>query len=112
MAENKNKGLFLGVAAATALVGAALLYHFVFSDDDETEGAATDITTLLQEAGLDQVQKGRNGQGLEPRYFLKLLQFMAKTGKERRSEEKKEALAARRQHYQDKNWEAYKEIVT
>jgi hypothetical protein len=39
MAEsNKNKGLFLGIAAGAALVGAALLYHFVFAaDEDEDE---------------------------------------------------------------------------
>lgn len=43
MVENKNKGLFLGIAAATALIGAALLYHYVSGDDDGDDGPATGI---------------------------------------------------------------------
>lgn len=38
MVEKENKGLMLGIAAATALIGAALLYHYVSGDaeDDDT----------------------------------------------------------------------------
>ena len=39
--QSKNKNLMLGVAAATALVGAALLYHFIFSDGDEEESGSS-----------------------------------------------------------------------
>ena len=37
VSKNENKGIFLGVAAATALVGAALLYHFAFAEGGEDE---------------------------------------------------------------------------
>ena len=60
--SNKNKSLILGAAAATALVGAALLYHYVFSDGDDAEGAAAaDIMDQLAASGLDTVKKGPNG---------------------------------------------------
>lgn len=49
--SNKNKSLLMGAAAAAALVGAALLYHFVFSDDGEA--AVADINQELADAGLD-----------------------------------------------------------
>ena len=91
VSKNENKGLLLGVAAATALVGAALLYHFVFTDGDE-ERAAVGIEAELAAAGLDEVMKSPSGQGLEPEYMLKLLQFVTSTGKERRAAERKDAL--------------------
>ena len=59
VSKNETKGLFLGIAAATALVGAALLYHFVFDDDAETE--ATGIMAELTAAGLEEVKKAANG---------------------------------------------------
>jgi len=57
------------------------------------------------------VQKGPNGQGLHPQYFLKLLQFMSKTSKDRRSVEKDDALLRRRETHKVKDWDKYKEIV-
>jgi hypothetical protein len=35
--NNKNKSLFLGIAAATAVVGVALLLHYVWGDGDAEE---------------------------------------------------------------------------
>lgn len=49
----------LGVAAATALVGAALLYHYVSGDVEEEEAAGAGIIQELQEAGLETVKKGQ-----------------------------------------------------
>ena len=39
--ENKNKGLYLGIAAGALIVGMALTYHYFFSDaaDEEEENA-------------------------------------------------------------------------
>ena len=39
--ENKNRGLFLGIAAGALIVGMALTYHYFFSDaaDEEEENA-------------------------------------------------------------------------
>ena len=56
MAENKNKGLYLGIAAATALIGAALLYHFI-SGEEEDEAEETGIMAELTEAGLSTVKR-------------------------------------------------------
>ena len=33
--ENKNRGLFLGIAAGALVVGAALMYHYFFSAEEE-----------------------------------------------------------------------------
>ena len=110
VSKNENKGLFLGVAAATAFIGAALLYHFVFTDGDE-ERAAVGIEAELAAAGLDEVMKSPSGQGLEPEYMLKLLQFVTSTGKERRAAERKDALDQRRQNYKNKDWDAYRNLV-
>ena len=37
---NDNKTLWLGLAAAGALIGAALIFHWATSDEDEEEGSA------------------------------------------------------------------------
>ena len=74
VSKNENKGIFLGVAAATALVGAALLYHFAFAEGGEDEnGVAVGIEAELAAAGLEEVKKSPSGQGLDPQYFIKLL---------------------------------------
>ena len=110
--NNKNKGLFLGVAAATALVGAALLYHYVFSDPDDEEGnAPASIMEELKEAKLDKVRKGASGNMLEPKYMVELLNFVTTTGRSRRAGERKTALDNRRAAYEGKHWEEYREIV-
>lgn len=57
MVDNKNKGLFLGIAAATALIGAALLYHYVSGDADDDDGEETGIMAELNEAGLATVKR-------------------------------------------------------
>ena len=83
--DNKNKGLFLGVAAATALVGAALLYHFVFSDEtEEGEAAGGNLMADLEAENLHVVKKGANGATLEPQYMCKLLNFVTCSGRKRR----------------------------
>ena len=59
--DNKNKGLILGVAAGAALIGAALLYHFVFSDDGDEAADSGALLAELETAGLDKVKKAPNG---------------------------------------------------
>lgn len=100
----------MGIAAATALVGAALLYHFVFSDGDDAD-AEPQIMQDLKEQGLDEVKKAANGKMLDPEYFLKLLNFITTNGRKRRDAERKEALDERRECYKSKNWDRYRAIV-
>jgi hypothetical protein len=66
------------VGAGVAIIGAALIYHFVTkTDSDEGSIPALEIdseviTKEVKMAGLDNVLRGANG-GLENNYFLKLL---------------------------------------
>ena len=107
--SNKNKGLFLGIAAATAVVGAALLYHFVFSGDDDDGDAQ--ILKELQAAGLDKVKKTPDGTMLDPKYMLQLLNFVTQTGRKRRETERNAALERRLQLFKEKKDDEYRELV-
>ena len=66
------------MGAGVAIIGAALIYHFVTkTDSDEGSIPALEIdseiiTKEVKMAGLDNVLRGANG-GLENNYFLKLL---------------------------------------
>lgn len=108
--SNKNKGLFLGIAAATAVVGAALLYHFVFADEAEEDGA-TGIQAELEDAGLAEVKKHPNGAMLDPQYMLKLLNFVTTTARKRRQGDRDAAIAQRREAYKAENWDEYRDII-
>ena len=56
--ENKNRGLFLGIAAGALVVGAALMYHYFFADAaEEEEETASQLQQALEEAGLSEVKK-------------------------------------------------------
>lgn len=69
MSENKDRRtLWLAIAGAGLLVGAALIFHWA-NQPDEDEGP--DIAAALKDAGLTDVKK--QGPLLEPRYFLSLL---------------------------------------
>jgi hypothetical protein len=72
MSENK-KNLWLAIAGAGALIGAALLYHYASGTSDGDDAPSRDELILeLKAAGLDEVIKDKNGM-IESRYFLKLL---------------------------------------
>ena len=66
------------MGAGVAIIGAALIYHFVTkTDSDEGSIPALEIDSEViakevKMAGLDNVLRGANG-GLENNYFLKLL---------------------------------------
>ena len=108
--DNKNKGLFLGLAAATALVGAALMWQYVFNaDDDEDEAATGGIQAELEAAGLFEVKK-QNGM-LDPQYMVKLLNFVTCLSRKRRETERNAALDTRREAFKEKKWDAYRDIV-
>ena len=108
MVEKENKGLMLGISAATALIGAALLYHYV-SGDAEDDDTPQGIMAELQEAGLEEVK--RNGPNLDPQYVCKMLNFVTVTGRKRRHDERMAAIAERREHYKNEDWAGYRRIV-
>ena len=112
MVENKNKSILMAVAAGAALVGAALLYHFVFADAGDEEAPSDDqILKLLQTAKLDKVQKAPNGVMLHPHYMLKLLNFITQEARKRRTHEREAALKQRRQFFTDSKWDEYRDII-
>ena len=79
--SDKNRQIIYAVGAGVAIIGAALIYHFVTkTDSDEGSIPALEIDSEViakevKMAGLDNVLRGANG-GLENNYFLKLLQFV------------------------------------
>ena len=111
MVDNKNKGLFLGIAAATALIGAALLYHYVSGEDDGDDGPATGIQAELEEANLATVKRHEQSGQLDPIYTCKMLNFVTLTARKRRNEERTEAINERRECYEKENWDRYRQIV-
>jgi len=105
--SNKNKTIFLGVAAAAAVVGAALLWHF-FSEGGGDEDSQ--IMRELKEANLDEVKKTPDGM-LDPQYLLRLLNFVAKTSRKRRDDERNEALERRLEFYKEGKNDEYRALV-
>ena len=111
MVDNKNKGLFLGIAAATALIGAALLYHYVSGEDDGEDGPASGIQAELEEANLATVKRHEQSGQLDPIYTCKMLNFVTLTARKRRHDERTEAINERRECYEKENWDRYRQIV-
>lgn len=80
MTDNR-KNIMYALGAGAALIGAALVYHFVSNKDGDDESIpvlevdSEFIYEELKKSGLDQVGRGPNGM-LETNYFLKLLQFV------------------------------------
>ena len=111
MVDKENKGLLLGIAAATALIGAALLYHYVSGDDDEAEGPATGIMAELEEANLGAVKRHEQSGQLDPIYTCKMLNFVTLTARKRRHDERTEAISERRECYSKEDWTRYRQIV-
>ena len=98
--RNQKKTLWLGVAAVGALVGAALLWHYVNADDDEE--AAPEITPSELRSDLekkDLVNVKRDERGIEPAYFIRLLQFIGETNKARTAGSREKSVKIRREHY-------------
>ena len=110
MVDSKNKGLLLGIAAATALIGAALLYHYVAEDGDD-EGEETGIMAELSEAGLATVKRHEQSGQLDPVYTCKMLNFVTITARKRRHDERAEAINQRRECYRTSDWTQYRQIV-
>ena len=82
----------MGIAAATALIGAALLYHYVSGEDDDEEGAAGGIMGDLEEAGLATVKRNEQTGQLDPVYTCKMLNFVTITARKRRHDERSAAI--------------------
>ena len=111
MVDKNNKGLFLGIAAATALIGAALLYHYVSGDDDDVDGPASGIMAELEEANLATFKRHEQSGQLDPIYTCKMLNFVTLTARKRRNDERTEAINERRECYGKEDWNRYRQIV-
>lgn len=81
MSDDNKKTLYLAIAGVGALVGAALLFHWANSGDSD-EPSHEELLMELKEKELDNVQKSPNGM-LDPQYFLKLLQYVGQSTRDR-----------------------------
>ena len=114
MVDKSNKNLWIGLAAAGALVGAALLFHWANSGDEE-EGIAGGVDSdkllkSLEAAGLNKPKQTPQGM-LDTKYFLDLLQFVGVTSKEQTKGQRQRNLDNRRKAYKDQDWDEYERIV-
>lgn len=79
-------------------------------------GVAPDYTAFgvleeLKEAGLESVKKTSDGSMLDPKYLLKLLNFINLTSLKRRAADRNEALERRLQLYKDQQDDEYRTLV-
>lgn len=110
---SKNKNLWIGLGAVGVLVAGALLWHYASTDDEGGDDIAeldqSEIAKQLQERGLMDVK--RTETGLEPTYFIKLLQYIGETNKARTADVRAKATKERRKHYEKEEWDQYNEVV-
>lgn len=111
MVEDNKRGIMLAVGAVTALIGAALLYHYVSGDDETEDGGSGGILEDLKEAGLDEVKRSESTGGLDPLYTCKMLNFVTLTARKRRHDERTAAINKRREAYKNEDWDTYRNIV-
>lgn len=104
--SNPNKALYVGLAAAGALVGAAVLFHLISGKQSATSSSAV----LDEIDALGAPKKEMNGLLSFP-YFKDLMSIVQKHGKDRFGAEKKEYLIKRRQLLQAGKTEEYRELV-
>lgn len=113
MVESNKKALWLGLGAAGALIAAALLYHYASADDDDDvetpQVNASELMEELKKKDLGEVK--RNENGIEPQYFIKLLQFIGETNKTKTAGSRAKHTAKRREHYKKEEWDQYEEVV-
>lgn len=89
---SNNKPLLIGLAAAAALVGGAVLFHLITGK----QGASSNSAVLEEIDALGAPKKESNGL-LSFDYFKSIMQIVQKHGKERFAQEKKDFLTRRRQ---------------
>ena len=108
----------MALGAGAALIGAALVYHFVSKTDAEGEDGAVPemeideefIAAELKKAQLDVVARSAQG-GMDTNYFLKLLQFVGAETRESTKERRQYLTKTRREAYKKQDWDAYTEVV-
>ena len=106
--SNEKKNLMLAVGGGAILIGAALLYHFAFADDDDNAGQVEgQLLDELREHKLDEIQKTPQGQ-LDPMYFCQLLNFIGLRNKAQTTQKRNELTQKRREAYKTKDWDTYK----
>ena len=114
--SNKNKTLLMGLAAAGVLIGAALLFHWATSEEDDDEGVASTagnpqkLQSELEAAKLVNVKKSQHGT-LDDQYFLTLLQFVGTSARERTKGLRTKCTDDRRKYYKAEQWEQYEQTI-
>ena len=77
MSESGNrKHIWMALAGVGVFVGAALLFHYLSSDDD----TGADLKAALSEAGLAEVKRDPQGQ-IDIQWLVKVLMVAGKYNK-------------------------------
>ena len=105
--ENSKKTLWMVLAGAGALIGAALVLNYLNGDSSESHD---DISKALEKSNIKQPVHDANGQ-LETKYFLELLQFVGEQTRAVNHDVRKKLTDERRKHYDTENWEEYEKCI-
>lgn len=104
---SNNKPLLIGIAAAAALVGGAIIFNYFQSKQGNT---ATTEALLNDVDALGAPKREANGM-LAFVYFKDLMMTVQRHGKERFASDKKEYLFRRRHLLQENKQDEYKAVV-
>lgn len=113
-ASDRNRNILLAIAGAGLVLGAAVLYHWASSADEDTGTAETpdipsDLLDRLKAEGLDKPKK--QGQMIDKQYFLMLLNFVGAQTNSILEKPKKQFDVERRVAFKNGNDAKYSEIA-
>lgn len=113
-ASDRNRNILLAIAGAGLVLGAAVLYHWASSADEDTGTSETpdipsDLLDRLKAEGLDKPKK--QGQMIDKQYFLMLLNFVGAQTNSILEKPKKQFDVERRVAFKNGNDAKYSEIA-
>ena len=109
---DSKRNMWIGLGAVGAFVAAALVWHYVSADDEEDATPQVSNSEFMADLEKqDLINVKRNENGLDPTYFIRLLQYIGKTNKERTAGTRDKLTKQRRVHYEKENWEEYEALV-
>lgn len=94
------------LAGVGAVAAAAVIIYTMGSESSEAAEETIDLD-VLKAAGIDEVK--REGDMIDSKYFLKLLQFIGEKTRDNTKAARDQITTERRKQYEAKNWDGYRE---